>query len=270
MFQPRSFVAALTALAAVALVETASPLAAYASEARPAYQLSLDLDVPMLLLGGSLSVSYLLMSETDAPGCAPRCNRANVNPFDRPFAGYYSARWQTAGDLTTAAVLVLVPAALIFEEGARSAWTDVLVVGESVLMTVAVQAPVSYAVGRPRPRLYGDSAPLSEREGANAGRSFFSGHVANCVAASIATTRALRRLGRSGLARTTLAVGLAGSALVGLARVEAGSHFPSDVLVGAAVGTSFGLAVPALHTLDLQAMPLAGPQTSGLAVTGAF
>ncbi|HVR03240.1 MAG TPA: phosphatase PAP2 family protein [Polyangia bacterium] len=65
-----------------------------------------------------------------------------------------------------------------------------------------------------------------------------------------------------------------GSALVGVARVEAGSHFPSDVLVGAAVGTSFGLAVPALHTLNLQATalagPQAGPQTSGLAVTDTF
>jgi len=64
--------------------------------------------------------------------------------------------------------------------------------------------------------------------------------------------------------------GLAGSALVGVARVEAGSHFPSDVLIGFAVGTSIGMAVPALHTLNLQATPLFGPQTSGLAVTGAF
>jgi len=256
--------------AAVALAATTASRAAYASEPRSAYQLSLDLDVPVLLLGGSLSVSYFLMSETEAPSCAPRCNRANVNPFDRPFAGYFSARWQTVGDVATAATLVLVPVALIVDEGVRSAWTDVLVVGESVLMTVAVQAPASYAVGRPRPRLYGDSAPLSEREGANAGRSFFSGHVANCVAATIATTRALRRLGRAGLAWTTLAVGLAGSALVGVARVEAGSHFPSDVLIGFAVGTSIGMAVPALHTLNLQATPLFGPQTSGLAVTGAF
>src|SRR5581483_2288430 len=109
---------------------------------------------------------------------------------------------------------------------------DLLVVAEAALVTAAIQVPASYAVGRPRPRVYGESAPLDERNDANAGRSFFSGHVANCVAA---TRAALARLHHPRLAWAAFAAGMAGSALVGVARVAAGSHFPTDVAVGVAV-----------------------------------
>jgi membrane-associated phospholipid phosphatase len=145
-----------------------------------------------------------------------------------------------------------------------------VVVAEAVLTTAAIQVPIGFAVARPRPRLYGDAAPLDERMGGNAARSFFSGHVANCVAATVATARALRRRGSPRLAWATLAVGAAGSALVGVGRIGAGSHFPSDVLVGAMVGVGVGIAVPALHTGGIGVSPLASPEGGGLALAGVF
>jgi len=129
--------------------------------------------------------------------------------------------------------------------------------------------PVSYAVGRPRPRVYGDEAPLSERTDPNAARSFFSGHAGNCLATTIVATTALHRIGRPRLAWAVLAVGLAGSALVGVSRVAAGGHFPSDVFVGYAVGAGVGIAVPALHGLSVRASPLAFPG-AGLSLSGRF
>jgi membrane-associated phospholipid phosphatase len=247
-----------------------APGVARAEDGGPAYRLSLEVDLPVLLLGVSSASSYFLMSETAPPACAPRCDPANVNAFDRPFAGLYSTRWQTVGDVATAATLVLVPLTILAGERASDGLRDILVVAEAALVTSAVQVPFSYAVGRPRPRVYGDLAPLSERDDANAGRSFFSGHVANCVAAVVATHGALRRLHRPKLAWTALVVGLSGSALVGVARVAAGSHFPSDVLVGALVGTGVGIAVPALHTAQLQVAPLASSNGAGLTLAGGF
>ena len=61
-----------------------------------------------------------------------------------------------------------------------------------------------------------------------------------------------------------------GSALVGVARVEGGGHFPSDVIIGYAVGAGVGIAVPALHDVQLQAAPLAVPGAAGLSVAGRF
>ncbi|HEX4403405.1 MAG TPA: phosphatase PAP2 family protein, partial [Polyangia bacterium] len=171
-----------------------APPEARAADDGPAYQLSVDLDVPALLLGGALASSYFLMGETAPPACAPRCAPSTVNTFDRPFAGLYSRRWQTVGDVATASTLLLVPLPLIFDEGARSGLQDILVIGEAVLLTSGLEAIVNYAVKRPRPRLYGDEAPLDERDDGNAGRSFFSGHVGNCVAATAATFITLRHL----------------------------------------------------------------------------
>jgi membrane-associated phospholipid phosphatase len=75
--------------------------------------------------------------------------------------------------------------------------------------------------------------------------------------------------------------GLAGT--VGYLRMAAGYHYPTDVLVGAGVGTSIGLLVPWLHDSpaepasnaepseggrpSLLVTPALGPGTAGLWVT---
>jgi membrane-associated phospholipid phosphatase len=264
MIHPRALMAVIVAAG------TCASAVAVAEESAPAYRLSVNVDLPVLLIGVSSASSYFLMGETPKAACAPLCVPARLNAFDRPFAGLYSTRWQTVGDIATVSTLVLVPLALMAGEGAGNGVHDILVVAEAALVTSAIQVPLSYAVARPRPRLYGDRAPLNERDDANGARSFFSGHVANCVAATVATTAALRRLRRPRLAWTTLAVGLTGSALVGVARVGAGSHFPTDVLVGVMVGAGVGIAIPALHTANLQVAPTASQDGAGLMVAGGF
>jgi membrane-associated phospholipid phosphatase len=257
--------------AAVPLDETAGRVAAAPDVVpRSAFRLSFNLDAPLLLIGGAVASSFLFLNETAPPACAPLCDRSQVNAFDRPFAGLYSPRMQTLGDLATAATILLVPAGLLVAEPSRGGLGDLLVVGEAALLTSAVQVPVSYAVGRPRPRVYGEKAPLAERDDANAGRSFFSGHAANCLAVTMVTTTALRRTHHRRLAWTVLAVGLTGSVVVGIARVGAGGHFPSDVLVGYAVGAGVGIAVPALHAANFEVRPLADAQIRGLAIAHAF
>jgi membrane-associated phospholipid phosphatase len=233
-----------------------------------AYELSLDFDLPLFLIAGGMASSFLFMNETAAPPCAPLCNKDDVNVIDRPFAGMYSRSWQITGDIATASTLILVPAGLVLGEPNRHVWGDLLVVGEAVMVTSALQVPLSYATGRPRPRVYGTEAPLDDRDDANAGRSFFSGHVANCIAGTMVAATALRRLGKRELSWAVLGVGLAGSAVVGISRVAAGGHFPSDVVVGAAVGVGVGLAIPALHEQKLQVQPMAGRQTGGVAIAG--
>jgi hypothetical protein len=204
-------VGALVALAVLAWgndVRAAAP-----EQTAGAYKLTVNLDVPLLLIAGGSAAGFLFMNETAPPACAPLCNKDNVNPVDRPFAGMYSHSWQVTGDIATAATLVLVPAGLIIGEPNRYVWGDLLVVGEAVLVTSALQVPLSYALGRPRPRVYGTEAPLDERD-------------------------------------------------------DAGGHFPSDVVVGAAVGAGVGLMIPALHDQQLQVQPIAGPQTGGVAIAG--
>jgi membrane-associated phospholipid phosphatase len=242
----------------------------WAAESRSAYRLSFQLDAPLLLIAGGLASGFLFMNETAPPACAPLCDKSNVNPLDRPFAGQHHEGWRKIGDLTTISVLLLVPVGLLVGEPSRAGLTDLLVLGEAVLITAAIQVTSSYAVKRPRPRVYGDEAPLSDRDDANAARSFFSGHVANCLAGTMVAATALRRIGRPRLATAVLTVGLVGTGVVSIARIVSGGHFPTDVLAGYAVGAGVGIAIPALHEYHLEAAPLAFPGAAGLTLAGRF
>jgi membrane-associated phospholipid phosphatase len=256
--------------AALALAVTLLWAAPARADDSGAYHLTYELDVPMFLIGGVMASGYLFVNESPPVWCAPECDKSKVNWFDRPFAGLYSRNWQRIGDVATISTLLAVPATLIIAEPTRGGLVDLLVVGETALVTAAIQVPVTSAASRPRPRVYGTDAPLSERTDSNAARSFFSGHVANTLAVTLATSHALRRIGHPTFAAWVLAGGVAGSALVGIARVAAGSHFPSDVLVGYALGVGTGIAIPALHESKIAVTPLATRDAAGLAVTGFF
>lgn len=247
-----------------------SPAAAAAdTTSTPAYALDVGLDVPIVLVGGGVASSFFFVGESRKVACGLACERHRVNAFDRWAAGRYSVGWSRVGDVATAATLLFPPLVLFLDEGWRDGANDALVVAEAVLLTSALQVPLSYAVARPRPRVYSDEAPVEERTNADAARSFFSGHVADTMAATVAATCALRRIGRPRLAALVLGAGIAGSSLVGAARVLSGGHFPSDVLAGGAVGVGVGLLVPYLHTSRVSLAPMAGA-THGVSLTGAW
>jgi membrane-associated phospholipid phosphatase len=239
----------------------------------PAYRLRLDLDLSVVLVAGATASGFLFLGDSGAgPACmraGGSCDRSRINAFDRPAAGLYHAGWSNVGDIATASTLLFPPLVILLEEGFANGLHDDLVVAEAALVTSALQVVVSYAVARPRPRVYGSGAPLEDRTDANAARSFFSGHVADTMAVSVAALQTLRRLGKPGLGWLVLGAGTAGSTVVAFARVVSGGHFPSDVIAGAAVGVGLGLALPGLHDSSLRLAPLSTPGGgAGMSVVG--
>jgi membrane-associated phospholipid phosphatase len=234
----------------------------------------------MLVIPGVLSASWLLSPELAPPHCAPECDPDTVNAIDRPAAGLYSTGWSTAGSVATVAVLASMPLFLGIAEPPLDALNDLVVVLQATLFASATQVITSFATSRPRPRVYGSSAPLDERDDGNAARSFFSGHMATCTAATVSTFLTLQRVGRTELAWTALAFGATGSGLLGVARVGAGSHFPTDVAAGAAVGVAYGFLLPALHARPAREeagarkrvllVPMSGDGLRGAGLVGSF
>lgn len=244
---------------------------AHAQETRrSAYRLTLDLDLPIILIAGATASSFFVLPELSGAPCAPDCDRRRINRFDRFAAGNYDRSWTTVGDIATAATLAMPIVVVLADEGIARGLNDDLVVAEAALVASATQVAVSFAVTRPRPRVYSERAPLAERTNGNAARSFFSGHVANTMAASVAALRTLQRLHQPVLGWITFGAGLAGSSLVGVSRVASGGHFPSDVLVGAALGAGVGLAIPAIHDRPIRIEPIAGATYNGLLIDGSF
>jgi membrane-associated phospholipid phosphatase len=124
------------------------------------------------------------------------------------------------------------------------AWVEVLLMAglalggrtSSVVRMLAAVALVylaSEALGGrwPRRRPFAELAQVEALVAHTAERSFPSRHVASGLAMAVIGGRAHPRLGR---AMTAVAWGL------GLSRVAAGLHYPSDVLAGALIGIVLG------------------------------
>lgn len=144
----------------------------------------------------------------------------------------------------------------IHEGSAKSGLVDGVLFAETLTMTMAVTNLAKVAVRRPRPLAY--TAAMQHRNDigysnadTDSSLSFFSGHTSVTAAVSAtATYLAFARSPRSARPWVTLVAGTALTTFVGLERVRAGKHFPTDVIAGAMVGVGVGLLVPHLHRVD--------------------
>jgi membrane-associated phospholipid phosphatase len=247
----------------------------------PAYQLYWEVDVPLLTLAAVFGIGRTIRGGLAPAYCAPQpgssteetayCDPGALNWLDRHVAGRYQPSWGKWSNVGLYSLEALAAATIIATEGPRSGLNDLVVVAEATLAASAASGISTAITGRPRPYMYGTTAPLDVRQNGNGGLSFFSGHTSTAFAAVTATFFTLHRLHPE--ARWpwfVLAAGVAGAGFVGATRVLAGAHFPTDVLAGAAVGTSIGLLGPALRAAPrrVSAVPMAVDSGGGIAITG--
>jgi membrane-associated phospholipid phosphatase len=148
---------------------------------------------------------------------------------------------------------------------------DIVVIYESALTALALSSLASTSAGRARPFVYGDAAPEDVRTSPSGALSFVSGHTTTAFALSTSTFWTIyRRHGNSSYAWVTLGAGTSVAAMVGIGRMAAGEHFPTDVLTGAAVGAAVGTLMPALHDAPVAVLPAVGKSGGGLTLTGEF
>lgn len=259
------------ALVVASVVIVGAPSARADGASSSPYALSTELDLSVYAVAGTFAAGWLLRHQLAPPPCAPVCDASTLNPLDKLAAGNWSTGWATFSDVGIATLLVGTAATVVATDGVRDAWTDLVVVFESVIVSNALAALSDEAARRPRPFVYGDAAPLSERTDGNAGLSFFSGHSAAAFSATVALASTLhRRDPRGDSWWIALGVGGLASAAIATARVLSGNHFPTDVLAGAAVGSSVGFVVPALHARPIAITPTVSPTAAGLSVALAW
>jgi membrane-associated phospholipid phosphatase len=239
---------------------------------RPAFQLYAEIDLPILGIGLVFESARLFRPQSQKAFCAPLCPVSDLNALDRTTAGYWSPGWQTASDIGLYAIGVGAATLLFVDEGLWPGLNDAVVVAESGLAATAAASMMTLAAGRPRPFLYGEKAPLSERNGADAGLSFLSSHAAVSFAVATSTLVAMRRLHPHSRANwIVLGVGGAIATFVAAARVLGGMHFISDVAGGAIVGSSLGVIIPSLHGSPVSIVPVTGDSGQrGMAVNVRF
>ncbi len=233
------------------------------SATEPAYVFRPEIDLPIAGVAGAVAVGWVFRHQLSPAWCAPRCDPSALNSVDRLAAGRFSAAFGLASHVSVGLVLassVLVP---IVDEGSAGLG-DALIVAQTIVVANAVGVVSQMSVRRPRPLLYGESAPVSERTDGNGSLSFFSGHASSTFAGALAAFGVIARRHPGSAAKwVTFAVGMLGASTVATLRVLAGQHFPTDVLAGALVGTSIGVLIPALHDrpLAIASVPTAGGVT---------
>jgi membrane-associated phospholipid phosphatase len=194
------------------------------------------------------------------------CDRTAVRGFDSFALGRRSSAADTASNVAvttfTVAPILLDALDVHLSGGSWSSYgIDLVVMLEALTINGALNETMKLTVRRPRPLVYDPVAGSDDLTQPDSYLSFYSGHTSSTAAVTMAyaTTFALRHPDSPALLWIYGGAAV-GTATMGLLRVLAGKHFPTDVLAGAAVGSAVGLVVPRLHARNRQVMavPVAG------------
>ncbi len=245
--------------------------------AQSPYSLSWKVDGPMLGVTGALTATMFAVDK-DLPGLTDTeiasLSRNDINSFDRGATRYFSP---TASDASTVLEfsLILSPLALLADARIRD---NSATVGGMYLETLALAAVLPQitkgSVDRPRPFVYNASVDQAEKTAPDARRSFFSQHTMFAFSSAVFISTVYGDFFPTSPWRPYLWAGsLALATTVGILRVTSGKHFPTDVLVGALLGSAIGYTIPLLHRTEgsaIQTSPSLGPGGLGVSVVFAF
>lgn len=173
---------------------------------------------------------------------------SDINGFDRTFMRSYD---RTMDNVSTALQIaaMMTPAVLLGEKTDRYVTIGVMY-AETVALTWVTTELIKVLADRPRPYMYFEGYPRNKVDDGDWSKSFPSGHTAFSFAGASFASYVFWKYNPDSKWRipvTALSYSLAVS--VAALRVASGSHFVTDVLAGALIGTAIGIAVPALHTL---------------------
>jgi membrane-associated phospholipid phosphatase len=168
---------------------------------------------------------------------------------------------------------VMLPVALLFDGQIRRDWMDILLMYlETMSLTSNIYEWTFIGpsfVNRYRPVTYYDELDYDARRSGNNRNSFYSGHVASVAASTFFLVKVYSDYNPDIGANKYLLYGAAmvPPLVLGYFRMKALRHFPSDNLMGIAIGALCGILVPELHRLTEENVSLGiytAPDATGL------
>ena len=263
---------ALALAAALGAVTGATPAARPRAappgdRARSVYRIDPSVDGLVLAVSGlAITLPWLLEDRIIDVRCP--CDPSEVPRWERFAIDLESPGAAFASDVTVALSFLVPPAAALVHLGwSRAFLEDLVVFAETLAVNGALVTAAKYTVQRPIPLAYADDPAWVNEPGSY--RAFYSGHASTAFAALTAAAWTIRfRFGEC--VWPWVATAVIGTS-VAVERVAGGHHFPSDVIVGAAVGLAVGTAVPLLHLRRDPDRPVRlVPWGRGVALVGRF
>jgi len=179
------------------------------------------------------------------------------------------ARAERLGDRTgyLAAPLFAFGVSVLPLLGNDAGWAELidttLPILESVIVSQTINQILKPLVGRERPSRHYDTEPDLGASSDN--KSFISGHTS--LAFSLAASAGMVAHWQHTRSEPAVwAIGMTIAAATGYFRIAGDTHYASDVVAGALVGTAAGLLIPRLTKHDIAVVPI----STGAAVVGSF
>ena len=175
-------------------------------------------------------------------------SKNNINKFDRSAAD----NWSPNGDKASTVILIsamISPAAFSLSDTMRNDFTVLGVMyAESLLITSGLNMTTKNITQRKRPFLYNSNVPHKEKKNKDAVFSFYSGHTAITFNSAVfASTVFSDYYPQSQWRYAVWGASLLAASATGYLRYHAGKHYPTDIIVGAVIGSITGWGIPALH-----------------------
>ncbi len=225
-----------------------------------------------IILGGSIVVSFAAAALDDTlhaltPAEFSALDKNSINIVDRWATNFASPQISKASDYLIAACIA-APIGLLFTDSKiGNDWQTVSIMYvETALLATFLPSFGKGPVNRTRPYLYNPNAPLELKQDVEARRSFFSGHTTWAFASmTFLATVYSDFYPNSEYKSAVWIASMSAASAVGLMRIFSGAHFPTDVLVGAAVGGAVGYGIPALHKIKSSSVGIIpSPNSSGM------
>lgn len=177
----------------------------------------------------------------------------SINWFDRSATRRWSPGAAKASDILLYGTMAAPVSLALTDQGSRQPGTLGLMYLETLLLQGGLTYLAKNTFSRTRPFVYNDDPdiPLALKMEKTARRSFHSGHTSSAFASMVFLASVFERLYPDSSARGWVWGGcLTAAATTGYLRYAAGRHYPTDILVGAAVGAFVGYLVPSLHEIE--------------------
>ena len=217
------------------------------------YQLSGGVDSPLLYSGAAgigISIPINKKIKSLSLDQISALDPLQVNPLDRIAIHTYSQSARNASDIFLYSTPVY-PLSLLADHGSRNEFGNISTMYlETALVNYGITNLVKVLTKRTRPYAYNTGLDNELKLTKNTRRSFFSGHTSHVAASTFFTAKVLTDMNPEGSNNTMYWITAATiPAITGYLRVKGGKHFPTDVLIGYAVGAIVGILVPELHKI---------------------
>ncbi|HLG36130.1 MAG TPA: phosphatase PAP2 family protein [Bacteroidia bacterium] len=243
------------------------------------YTLKPGVDIQIIAVGTVFSLYAFTVIYDKAPSTAEEINSlkvSDINSFDRWSIYPYKDETHLISAIQFHASIPLpFIMFLITKDTRQDFWKLSFLYWETLSITGLFGAGAPYFIDRHRPYTYTSETPMEKRMTPNAKNSAFSGHVEVVAASTFFIAKVYSDYYPE---KKLMMFSLASVATGGMAylRLMQGMHFPSDIVIGAAIGTLSGILVPHFHKTKstkapaLGIMPYSTGDINGLVLTYKF